>query len=149
MSSGSAGMPLWTTALEAAHRGAAAVAIVTPVPVVAGDTDGATFLALYGELNRRGVRLATDCVASGLADGVLQLVNVYAAAAAPVEADLVVVSTARVAAGGELVEALADLRPLVVGDALAPRDAAAAIREGAAAGETAAMEDRSRGGVTT
>ena len=142
---GSAGMPLWTAALEAARRDASTVTIVTPVPVVAGDTDGATFLALYGELNQRGVRFATDCVATGLEGGVLQVVNVYGGSASPVEADLVVVSTTRVAAGGDLAEELSDLRPLVVGDALAPRDAAAAIREGAMAGEATATGDRSRG----
>ena len=136
---GAAGMPLWSAALEASRRGAWEVTIVTPVPVVAGDVDGATFLALYGELSARGVRFATDCVATALRDGHLDVANVYGGVAAPVAADLVVVSTARVACGGDLAGSLADLGPIVVGDALAPRDAAAAIREGASAGEVLAV----------
>jgi hypothetical protein len=130
---GTAGMPLWTAALEAAHRGAAEVTVVTPVPVVAGDTDAATFLVLYGELNARGVRFATDSIATAFTGGRLELVNVYGGPGSHADADLVVSSTARCAAGQELAEALADLAPLVIGDALVPRDAAAAIREGAAA----------------
>ena len=130
---GAAGMPLWTAALEAAHRGAVEVTVVTPLPVVAGDTDGATFLALYGELNARDVRFATDSVATALAGGRLELANVYGGHAAHAETDVVVCSTTRAPAGTELAEALADLAPRVVGDALVPRDAAAAIREGARA----------------
>ena len=100
--------------------------------------DGATFLALYGELVGRGVRLATDCVATGLDRGRLEIQNVYGGAPSPIDVDVVVVSTTRVAAGALLTAELADLRPVIVGDALAPRDAAAAIREGEAAGAAVA-----------
>jgi hypothetical protein len=129
---GAAGLPLWTAALAAAQRGAREVTIVTPVPTVAGEVEGATFLALYGELSARGVRFATDCVAVSRDGPRLELANVYGGPAEPLEVDLVVASTPRVAAGAGLAEALADLRPTVLGDAAAPRDAAAAIQEGAA-----------------
>jgi 2,4-dienoyl-CoA reductase (NADPH2) len=127
---GAAGLPLWTAALEAAARDAQSVAIVTPVPVVAGDVDGGTFLALHGDLVARGVYFANDCVAAGLDGNRLDLVNVYGGAPSSLEVDVVVSSTARVAVGAALAEELADLRPRIVGDALAPRDAAVAIREG-------------------
>lgn len=144
---GAAGLPLWTAALEAAVRDARSVAVVTPVPVVAGDVDGGTFLTLHGELSARGVRFATDCVAVGLDGNRLDLVNVYGGAGSSLDVDLVVASTARVAAGGVLARELVDLAPLVVGDALAPRDAAVAIREGAAAAGTASDRTRAEGVV--
>jgi 2,4-dienoyl-CoA reductase (NADPH2) len=147
---GAAGLPLWTAALEAAARDARSVAVVTPVPVVAGDVDGGTFLALHGELAARGVRFATDSVAVRLEGDRVDLVDVYGGAPSSLEADLVVSLTPRVAAGAGLAEELSDLRPVIVGDALAPRDAAVAIREGAAAGSTVAVVDQRReGGVRT
>jgi hypothetical protein len=147
---GAAGLPLWTAALEAVARDARSVAVVTPVPVVAGDVDGGTFLALHGELAARGVRFATDYVAVRLDGDRLDLIDVYGGAPSSLEADLVVSSTPRVAAGARLAEELSDLRPAIVGDALAPRDAAVAIREGAAAGSAVAVVDQRReGGVRT
>jgi len=134
---GSAGLPLWTAALEASMRGATDVTIVTPVPVVAGDVDGATFLALYGDLTRLGVGFLTDHVATGREGRTLTAVNVYSGATTTVEADVVVTSTARRPAGEDLARDLAGMRIVTVGDALAPRDAAAAIHEGQNAISTA------------
>jgi 2,4-dienoyl-CoA reductase (NADPH2) len=131
---GAAGPPLWFAALDAARRGAE-VTIVTPTPVVAGDLDGATFLALYGELSQLGVRFMTDRIVSGVDDGRVAVTNVYSGDSAALDADLVVVSARRVAAGEEFTEGLpAGTDVVVVGDALVPRDAAAAIREGQKAG---------------
>ncbi len=127
---GAAGAPLWTAALEAAMRGADEVTIVTPLPVIGGDLDGATFLALYGDLSRRGVRFLTDHVATSRDQDTLFATNVYSGAATTVKADLVVSASARRPAGEQLLAELADMRTITIGDALAPRDAAAAIREG-------------------
>jgi 2,4-dienoyl-CoA reductase-like NADH-dependent reductase (Old Yellow Enzyme family) len=127
---GAAGPALWTAALEASMRGADEVTIVTPLPAVGGDLDGATFLALYGDLNRRGVRFLTDHVATALEDGELLTINVYTGAATRVKTDLVVSANARRPATDELLAGLEDMHMITVGDALVPRDAAAAIREG-------------------
>ena len=127
---GAAGAPLWTAALEASLRGAGEVTIVTPLPSIATDLDGTTFVTLYGELNQRGVRFVTDHAATALDGTTLSTVNVYSGAAGTVHADLVVVSTMRRAVGDALAAGLHDLRTVTVGDALAPRDASHAIREG-------------------
>ena len=127
---GAAGPPLWTAALEAAMRGASEVTLVTPLPAVGGDLDGTTFLTLYGDLTRRGVRFLTDHVVTGLDGTTVTALNVYSGSETSFEADLAVSSAPRRPAADALAEALGDLRPVVVGDALAPRDAAHAIREG-------------------
>ncbi len=127
---GAAGPPLWTAALEASMRGAGEVTLVTPLPAVCGDVDGTTFLTLYGELSARGVRFLTDHVVTGLDGTTVSAVNVYSGAATSFEADLAVSSAARSPAADALAEALDDLHPVVVGDALAARDAPHAIREG-------------------
>ena len=132
---GAAGAPLWTASLEASLRGAGEVAVVTPTPVVGGDLDGATFLDLYGELSRRRVRFVTDHIATAFADGRLSAVNVYSGAEWELEVDVVVASTPRRSthSPAELVDGGACHSVVTVGDAVAPRDATAAIREGQAA----------------
>jgi 2,4-dienoyl-CoA reductase-like NADH-dependent reductase (Old Yellow Enzyme family) len=143
---GAAGPPLWTAALEASMRGAAEVTIVTPLPVVGGDLDGATFLTLYGELNRRGVRFLTDHAVTQFDGSTLATVNVYSGVPATLQADLVVSSSPRSPAGDSLAAELSDLPTVTIGDAVAPRDASDAIREGQEALVTAAatMHNRPR-----
>ena len=127
---GAAGPPLWTAALEASMRGAREVTIVTPLPAVCGDLDGATFLALYGDLTRRGVSFLTDHVATAREGDSLTATNIYSGRTATVKADLVVSAAARRPAGDQLLAQLGDVQTITIGDARAPRDAAAAIREG-------------------
>jgi 2,4-dienoyl-CoA reductase-like NADH-dependent reductase (Old Yellow Enzyme family) len=127
---GTAGPPLWTAALEASTRGAAEVTIVTPLPMVGGDLDGTTFLTLYGELSQRGVHFLTDHVATGLEGTMLSTINVYSSAPTTFPVDLVVSAAPRSPAGAVLAAELSDVPTITVGDALAPRSAPEAIREG-------------------
>ncbi len=129
---GAAGPALWFSALEAGLRGAREVSIVTPTPVVGGDLDGPTFIALRRELAAAGVHLHTDSFAARAQDGSLQILNVYGGEGLTVEADLIVTSEACEPDGVELERQLRQLRlhTVRIGDALAPRDASAAIREG-------------------
>lgn len=136
---GAAGLPLWTAALEASMRGAEEVTIVTPLPVVGGDLDGPTFLTLYGDLNQRGVRLHTDHAATALQGTMLSTINVYSSVLTQLEVDLVVSSAPRVPAGAGLAADLHDIATVTVGDALVPRDAPQAIREGLEAIATTAV----------
>lgn len=132
---GAAGPPLWTGALEACLRGAREVTLVTPAPMIAADIDAATFLSLYRELTRLGVRFLRDHVVTGVHDGRTTVVNVYSGETSVVVADVVVHSAPGVPAGAELEAALGDHPVVRIGDALASRDAAAAIREGQAVAE--------------
>jgi hypothetical protein len=116
------------------------------LPVVGGDLDGATFLTLYGELNRRGVRFLTDHAVTQFDGSTLATVNVYSGVRATLQADLVVSSSPRSPAGDSLAAELSDLPTVTIGDAVAPRDASDAIREGQEALVTAAatMHNRPR-----
>jgi 2,4-dienoyl-CoA reductase-like NADH-dependent reductase (Old Yellow Enzyme family) len=128
---GAAGMPLWSAALVACERGAAEVTVVTPLPLVGGELDGTTFLTVYAELRRREVRMLTDHVVTDrLPGGELELMQVYSGAISQLECDVVVTSSPRRPAGGELAAGLAAVTTVTVGDAVAPRQAYDAIREG-------------------
>lgn len=130
---GVAGPALWSAAIEAWDRGAASVAIVTPVPVVGGDLDGATFLGLYPELVRRGTTMLTDHVAVSFERNSLRVGNVYVGTESVLPADIVVGSVPRRPAGTILRHAITAAVPArhiaLVGDAVVPRDVAAAVRD--------------------
>lgn len=128
---GLAGFPLWTAALEASLRGAAAVALVTPAPSVAWDIENTTFLDLFRDLSRRGVAFYPDHTVTARGDATLRVSNIYTEVDTELAADVVVASTPRRSRGSELVEALGvEAGVQVIGDALLPRDLAAAVREG-------------------
>jgi 2,4-dienoyl-CoA reductase-like NADH-dependent reductase (Old Yellow Enzyme family) len=141
---GAAGPPLWSAALEAHLRGIETVTVVTPGPLVGADLDGPTFLSLYRQLVVAGVRMITDHVAVSACDGGVEILNVYSGASATVAAETIVVSTTPIPEGAEIEAQLAGVPTVRIGDALAPRDASAAIREGQAlaAGISTAQRDR-------
>lgn len=150
---GAAGPALWSAALHAALRGAAAVTVVTPLPAAVADLDAATYVDLYGELVRQDVTMMTDHQAQALADGTVQAVHVYSGVVASLHADTVVVVAQRRTAGHALEAALraraGGTRVIRIGDAVVPRDAAAAVRDAydlvdarqRAEGRTSALRD--------
>lgn len=140
---GAAGAPLWTTALEAAERRQGTVTLVTPVDVVAGDLDFATHRMLRARLGGAGVVALTQHVVSAVSDDAVTVVSSYSGAETQIEADLVVASVPRISRMPELRGLPSDVDVSVIGDAYAPRDAAAAIREGQEAGALLAREDPS------
>jgi|SRR5579862_640767 len=127
---GVAGMELWSAALEAAYRGAR-VTVVTPLPTPGADVDGPTFLWLREELARLHVRVLTEHTIVELGDTSLTAGELFTREQVRVEGALVVGSAPRRGTGGALAGALRRRVPVtVVGDAVVPRDASAAIREG-------------------
>jgi 2,4-dienoyl-CoA reductase-like NADH-dependent reductase (Old Yellow Enzyme family) len=131
---GIAGPPLWTATLEASLRGADTVTVVTPLPSFGADIDMATFRDLYRTLHKRGALFHTDHAPVRREGDRLVTRNVYTGALTEIGVDVVVASTPRVADGAKLQARLELLAPVVaIGDAVAPRDAPAAIREGQAA----------------
>jgi hypothetical protein len=140
---GSAGPAFWTAALEATSRGARDVVVITPSLAAVTDLEASTAEWIRGELTRRRVHLLVSHRTISIAAHELVAANVYSNREVRVELDTAVVSTAREPAGGELWESLADLDVLRVGDALVPRDAVCAIREGQEAGAAMTSEGRS------
>jgi pyruvate/2-oxoglutarate dehydrogenase complex dihydrolipoamide dehydrogenase (E3) component len=131
---GIAGPPLWTAALEASLRGAGEVIVVTPLPSFASDIDLATGRDLYRTLHNRGARFLTDHAPVRLERDRLVTRNVYTGALTELAVDTIVASMPRVASGSDLQAGFERIaRVVVIGDAVAPRDAPAAIREGQAA----------------
>ena len=131
---GIAGAPLWTAALEASLRGADEVIVVTPLPSFASDIDLATGRDLYRTLHKRGARFHTDHAPVRVDGDRLVTRNVYTGALTDLTVDTIVASTPRVVTGSDLQAGFERIaRVVVIGDAVAPRDAPAAIREGQAA----------------
>jgi len=130
---GVAGPALWSAAIEAWDRGASSVAIVTPLPVVGGDLDGATFLGIYPELVQRGTMMYTDHRAVSFERNLLVVTNVYGGTESVVPADVVVASVSRRPAETALQQAvtaaMSERRVTLIGDAVVPRDVAAAVRD--------------------
>ena len=130
---GLSGIGLWSAAIEAGVRGASELTVVTAQPLVGGDIDWPTAVTVRGALFARRARLVPDSAATSLQDGRLVATNLYSGEQIEVEVDLVIASPQRVVAGGELaasLDAAGGPRVITVGDAVAPRDAAAACREG-------------------
>lgn len=132
---GAAGPALWTAAYESAHRGAAEVVVVTRLATVAADLDEATTQWLRQQFATLRVRVLTEhAVARFSVDGVVAS-TIDGESEVELPADLVVTVTPRHSIGADLINELGDAIPLtVIGDALLPRDATAAIREGQEAG---------------
>jgi 2,4-dienoyl-CoA reductase (NADPH2) len=132
---GAAGPALWTAAFESARRGAASVALVTALPSVAADLDVSTAQWLKQGYGALPITAWLEHDVAGMRDGVVTARSLIAGTEVEIEADVVVAVTRRRPAGGELVAGLDGAASLsVVGDALVPRDATAAIREGQRAG---------------
>ena len=125
------GMPLWSSALEAASRGAQHVTLVTPAPSIAADLEPSTFVDLYRDLCQAGVRFHRDHTVIGFTDSTVSTRQVHTGEVTNLPADVLVGCSPRQSIGAALAD---DLRPhypvCVVGDALLPRDASAAVREG-------------------
>jgi 2,4-dienoyl-CoA reductase-like NADH-dependent reductase (Old Yellow Enzyme family) len=129
---GAAGPAFWFAALEAARRGAREVTLVTPLAMVGSDLDTATRITLRRDMAPHPFRILVDHDVTGAVGRELVVESVFGGGQTRVAVDLVVASTVRRSSGSELLAALSDagLAPVVIGDALAPRDVAAAVREG-------------------
>jgi 2,4-dienoyl-CoA reductase (NADPH2) len=138
---GFAGAPFWTTALEAAARGAEVVA-VTPAEVPCGEFDLSTLLHLRRRLLDAGVTvLAGHALAGPGSPTHVTVAERASGRAREIAADLVVESGHRQPI--DLSPAVQRLDGVtVVGDAVAPRSVADAIRDGneAITAFTAALE---------
>lgn len=126
---GFAGAPFWTTALEAAARGADVVA-VTPAEVVCGEFDLSTLLHLRRRLLDAGVTVLAGHVLAGPGSPTHVIVTERGSGRSrEIPADLVIESGHRRPA--ELYSALERLASVtIVGDAVTPRSVADAVREG-------------------
>ncbi len=116
-------------------RGGASVVVATPFPQV-GQNIG--FTHIRGHLERLyglGADLRTSTVLAGIENGAATLRHVYARTMEPVPVDLVVAGT-MASANTELYEAASAVASevLLAGDAVAPRTALRAFREGDDAG---------------
>lgn len=126
---GFAGAPFWTTALQAAGRGAEVVA-VTPAEAVCGEFDLSTSLHLRRKLHDAGVTVLTGHVLAGPAS--LNGVTVTergSGQSREIPADLVVESGRRLPAELSLA-AESPAGVTVIGDAVTPRSVADAVQEG-------------------
>lgn len=128
---GAAGPAYWFAGLEAARRGASEVTLVTPLPMVGSDLDTATRLRLRKDMSSHRFRLLIEHQVTGAVDGELVAEPLFGSGDLRIAADLVVASTVRQACGSKLRADLCarGLDPIVIGDALTPRDVAAAVRE--------------------
>lgn len=128
---GTAGMALWSAALEAARRGATEVTVITPLSVIGADVDGATYLRLREDFARLGIRALTEHTVTEVSSSGLTARDRYGGLETSIAVDAVVGAMVRRSVGDDLASGLAGRVPVrVIGDALVPRDAAVAIREG-------------------
>jgi hypothetical protein len=124
-------MALWSAALEAASRGALEVTVVTPQAEVASDLDIATRLRLREDMARFDVRFLTEHTVFEVRSSELLARGMYSGNLARADVDLVVGVWPRQPVGSEMAAALeGEVGTTTIGDALVPRDASAAIREG-------------------
>ncbi|WP_278247432.1 FAD-dependent oxidoreductase [Nocardioides sp. PD653] len=123
---------LWFSALEAFARGAREVVVVTPEPMFGSRLDSATRLKLNRDLAPHPVRVLPDHRLIEVTQEGIVVQSVFGPHTTELGVDAVLISTERQSEGGALVEQLRSrgYRTMVVGDALVPRDAAAAILEG-------------------
>lgn len=127
-------------AAQAAHRLAAAgcpVTLATPGPVVGAKVGFTHVKAQRRGLLEAGVDVRVSTVLVGIHDGVAQLRQVLTGATDDLAIGVVVAAVPRLAADGlvdELAQTAPDLEVLVAGDAVAPRTAMHAFREGDDAG---------------
>lgn len=122
----------WFSALEAFTRGAREVVVVTPEPMFGSRLDSATRLKLNRDLAPHSLRVFPDHRLTGVSQGGIVISSVFGARTTEVAVDAIVMSTERQSLGGVLAEQLrsSGYQTAVVGDALVPRDAVAAILEG-------------------
>jgi mycofactocin system FadH/OYE family oxidoreductase 2 len=109
---------------------------VTPAPTVAFQVDPTTMIPLRRRLGQEGVELVPESVILDAADGGVTVMNTMAATTSRLErVDTVVVAGGK-APRGALAEALEGRVPELhaIGDCVAPRHVAIAIREGELAG---------------
>ena len=131
LDAGPAGPPLWMTALECADRGAETVTVVSRAATLAGDLDAATSHWVRSRFAELSIRWLPERAVSGADPAGVTVTSIWGGADEHLPADLVIAVTRRQPASAELVESLGSKLPVtVIGDALVPRDASAAIREG-------------------